>query len=193
MNKVLVAVPNGGSIQSDTVSSLLNLIAHGAKGTQVMFVPAVGGYKTFNMNRLVEIAQANKCTHLLNIDADMVFPPDTLQRLLDHDKDVVGCNYRYRGAVQNQDNPPSIVKFKKDGKYVEGDIPDTLFKCAALGLGFLLFRTKVFDKLKPPYFELDEVRPAMEDVIICEKLIDKGVDIYCDPTIKLGHIGTYIY
>jgi len=57
----------------------------------------------------------------------------------------------------------------------------------------LIFKTEVFDKLETPYFELDEIRPAMEDVIICEKLRDKGCKIYCDPTIPMGHIGTYIY
>lgn len=192
MNKVLIGVPNGGSIKAETVSSLLNLIAS-TDTAQVIFMPIQGGYKTFNMNRLVEVAKRNGCSHLLNIDADMIFPEDTLKRLLAHNKDIVGGNYRYRGAVQNQDNPPSVVKFKKDNKYIEGDIPDKLFECAALGLGMLLFKTKVFDKLKPPYFELDEVRPAMEDVIVCEKLRAKNYKIFCDPTIRLGHIGTYIY
>jgi GT2 family glycosyltransferase len=52
---------------------------------------------------------------------------------------------------------------------------------------------EVFEKLEKPYFTLDESRPAMEDVVICEKAREAGYDIWCDPTIKIGHIGTYIY
>lgn len=52
MNKILIGVCNGGAIQSDTVSSLLSMIAAGAEDSQLMFVPLVGGYKTFNMNHI---------------------------------------------------------------------------------------------------------------------------------------------
>lgn len=193
MNRVLIGVANRGVIESDTVVSLFQLIAHNIPDTEVLFIPIIGGYKSINMNKLVKIAKQNNCTHLLNIDSDMIFPHDALETLLKHDKDIIGGTYRYRGAAHNQTNPPSVVKFREGDEYVEGDVPETLFTCSALGLGFLLFKLDVFDKLDEPYFSLDELRPAMEDVVVCEKLVAAGYQIYCDPTIKIGHIGSYIY
>jgi hypothetical protein len=190
--KVLIGIATGGEIKSQTVESLLQLVAFWSPDTQLMTSIQIGGYKTFNMNKLVELAKTNECTHLLNIDSDMIFPPNALQRLLSHDKDIVGYNYSYRGSQQNQSNPPSVVKFKENGNYIDRYVPDGLFECDALGLGFLLFKTSVFDKLEEPYFELNEIRPAMEDVIICEKLREH-YKIYCDGDLKLGHIGTYVY
>ena len=48
-------------------------------------------------------AYKEKCTHILFSDDDMEYPPDTLQKLLAHDKDLIGTLYNIRRL------PPAYV------------------------------------------------------------------------------------
>ena len=50
-------------------------------------------------------------THVLWLDADMTFPPDTALRLLKHERDIVAANYVTRVA-------PSRPTARRDGQYV---------------------------------------------------------------------------
>lgn len=196
MAKVLIGMCTGGEIQARTMLSLLGLLGH--LQTEMVFSLQIGGYKPYNMGKLVDEAQTHECTHLLSIDTDMIFPPDGLDKLLAHDKDIVGANYNARGSYKDQNSPWSVIKFGKKGDYkaVKGtDIPKELFECAAVGLGFTLINMKVFTILQQPYFRTRETTDglATEDTVLCEDAISSGFKVFCDPTIPMGHIGNYVY
>ena len=192
---ILVGMCCGGTIQAQTMLSLLNFL-----DGQTPFSLQIGGYKPHNMNRLVEEARSLKATHLLSIDPDMIFPPDAPQKLLNANKDIVGVNYRERGNHVTQYTPSSTIKFigkEKNGfKTVnEEDFPKELFQCGAVGLGLTLINMRVFDKLPFPYFRTTETpnEHSTEDIVFCQDARKKGFEVWCDPTIKMGHIGSYIY
>jgi len=191
---VLVGMCCGGEIKYRTVLSLLGLLGETPVGAVSI---QSGGYKPFNMNKLVEEAKKVDATHLMSIDADMIFPADGLERLLGADKDIVGANYRFRGVLADQDTPASVIKFEgKDGyrNVLEPDFPKELFECGAVGLGFTLIKMSVFDKLKKPYFYIKEdPLPSTEDIVFCQDARKAGIKIFCDPTIKMGHYGSYVY
>lgn len=200
-NRVLVGMCSGGDIKAQTVSCLLGLDAQGSIG----FTVHVGGYKPHNMNQLVAEAKEAKATHILSIDCDMVFPRDALQKLLAADKDIVGANYLARGQFATQDRPWWVIKFVDENNVpklvLPQDYPDELFECAAVGLGFTLINMRVFEKLSEPYFETDYTGKTgsqtadfrTEDVVFCEKVRAKGFKVWCEPTIDMGHLGTYNY
>lgn len=154
-----------------------------------------------NRNYCVVQAQKNGSDYLLFIDDDMIFPEDTLETLLTHQKDVIGVNSYSRCL------PPSstVGLMDKEGKYMHPDkhtayemiVPKHLFKAYFVGAGVMLIDMKVFNKIEAPYFEFIYDDKGMvlhgEDGTFCEKVKKAGMDIWCDGSIEIGHLGEYEY
>jgi hypothetical protein len=56
----------------------------------------------------------------------------------------------------------------------------------------------VFDKIDQPYFFYKEPKSKEddgmgEDVWFCEKVNEAGMEVWCDPTVEVSHVGEYIY
>lgn len=198
--KLVVGVCSGGTIRVETVASLYsNLINLAQQNIPPNLLFQVGGYKDINCNVLVEDARKQGMTHIMFVDTDMIFPEDGISRLLSHNKDIVGGNYNVRLDPTSGEFSGPTVKMLVDGKPVsmlaEG-FPTELFKCYALPLGFMLVKLSVFDKLLRPYFEthVDNNNKHMtEDIDFCQKANEAGFELWCDPTIRIGHIGSYTY
>jgi len=199
MYNILIGICCGGTIHAETVTSLiaaLNTLAD--KGVGAAVSVQVGGYRPYNCNKLVAEALANNMTHIMFIDADMIFPSSGIIRLLDHDKDIVGANYNQRGNPQSGNQNISTIKLAdKEGNLIAtNEIPPQLFKCWSLGLGFSLIKTSVFEKLEKPYFrdfESPEGEHHTEDVEFFTKCQKANIEVWCNPTIQMGHIGKYTY
>lgn len=191
--KVLIGIPTAGTLQAKTARSLMSVMK-----TPVDIIPYFihGSYIACNREKIAQAAIKFGCTHVFFVDCDMEFGPDTLARLLAHDKDIVGTLYNYRGILP----PQGVTKFF--GKHGEPvieitDMPETLFKVAGIGTGCCLVKTSVFKEVEPPYFPMEWDKNGdvylTEDIGFCEKVRAKGYDVWCDPTIKVNHIGEYLY
>ena len=150
------------------------------------------------------LAIAEGFTHILFLDADMVWPTDTLTRMLaHHDKGIVGGLYVMR-------HPPFAPVALKDGQpasdgstvlmYDHAAVnldDDALLPVDVLGMGCTLIPVDVFEKIGPrPWFEYandDAGWPCVtEDVPFCQKAAKAGVPIWLDPTISCGHLTTHV-
>lgn len=201
MIKITLAICTNREVKAKTVGSLLELVNY-SKGVNFHILVANRGYHVGeNRSYCVEQAKRNGSEYLLFIDDDMVFPPDTLERLHHRKKDVIGVNSYSRCLPLSS----TVGLMDKDGKYMHPDmhsaiemrIPDTLFKAYFVGAGVMLINMKVFDKIEKPYFPFVSDDNGMiihgEDGSFCEKVKKAGIDIWCDPLVKVGHIGEYIY
>jgi GT2 family glycosyltransferase len=199
---VLVGVCTGGTMRSETVSDMIGAMkVLENNGVNVDLCIQIGGYVAHNRNNLVSTAKERGATHLMFIDNDMKFKPSAIQRLIDADKDIIGVNYNARGVP----GKPSISTVKlldaqgnlpNDGSTREFEVGPALFKVGALGTGFMLIKMSVFEKLIRPYFVAFEEEGGehhTEDVEFCIRAREAGYDVYCNPTIKILHIGTYEY
>ncbi len=144
-------------------------------------------------------------THLMWIDSDVVFNPQQFQALLDYDKDIVSGIYKMGGGnnfatVEEWDEE----YFEKNGAFNfwnEEDIKDRtgLIDVAYTGLGWMLIKRGVFEKLKYPWFrplwkEFGDLKDfTSEDTAFCLMAKEAGFNIYVDPTIRVGHEKTIIY
>jgi len=152
-------------------------------------------YVHWNREEIVEKALSKDYSHLWFVDTDVIFPPDTLDRLLAHNVDIVGGYY----PVRQKDQSYSTLKTNIDGVITPllPPLPDKLFcsvdgnELVTIPTGCMLIRLSVLEKMKPPYFRCD--RPVGEDVFFCAWLWSAGVKIWCDPTIDVGHIGDAVY
>jgi GT2 family glycosyltransferase len=137
----------------------------------------------------VEMALKVDADYMLCIDSDVLVMQDSLVRLLAHDVDIVS------GIVVSKKEPytPHAANKKDDGTYyiVKHYQKNAFFKVDAVGFGFVLIKTDVLRKIKPPYFKMSKDKG--EDFYFCEQAKKAGFDIYVDTACNLAHIGKYYY
>lgn len=183
--KIAIALPTNRGLKPKTLQSLLELIAY--KNFNFEIIIGTEGFTTAE-NRTWMTVKAIKagCTHLFCVDDDMIYEKDTLEKLMSHNKDIVGARYaNRRGAGE-------VIGYK------EGIASDTeLFECESLGGGCVLIKSEVFTKVPQSWFWYKIADNGMvtmsHDWYFSEKAREHGYKIYCDPTIKPGHIGTKEY
>lgn len=126
-------------------------------------------------------------SHILFIDSDVLPRRNTLERLLNLDKDIVTGVYH---IATNKNVTWSVSR--EEGVFVElGGLPDNPFKIKSCGNGVILVKFEVFEKLQWPYWEnqfAPGVKTMGEDIYFCEKAREAGYDIWCDPKVKCNHI-----
>jgi len=146
--KVALALPSGRTWESRTATCVAGLVAFSVlHGIQMGIVNLEGSMITKQRNDLVEHAKNMQADYVLMLDTDMVVPPDTLVRLLSHQKDVVGATY-------NKRVPPYETLGKLKGPQPSDDElrAGGLREAELLPGGVLLIKMTVFDKIAWPYF-----------------------------------------
>lgn len=145
-------------------------------------------------NAIINEALKHECTHILFLDDDMAMKQDALDQLLSHDKDVVTGLYLSRSYPHQ----PLIMDVADDSgaclfAYLTGD-EERLKEIVNCGLGFVLIKTHVFEKLEKPYVRLGEIDAEQwcDDVGFFNRIRKAGFKIYCDTECRVGHIGTMI-
>ena len=92
MVKIFIGTPcYGGLITTEYFKSCMQLVALAASNKIELQFGTIGNESliTRARNTLVQLFMDGDYTHLLFIDADLAFNPDSVMRMLDYDKDVV--------------------------------------------------------------------------------------------------------
>lgn len=165
-------------MEARTAFSLM--VASWFTGVEMQPFLAIGCYQHHNRDVLVRQALENNCTHLFQLDTDMMIGHDAIARLLAHDLDIVGARYNKRILIEGQPEPT-----------VKQDIKE-LSEVHFVPTGCLLVKTDVFKKIGKPWFSFDDGAES-EDVYFCDKAIKNGYKVYCDPSIQVGHLGTAVF
>ncbi len=147
-------------------------------------------------NAIVDAAQKVNADWLLMLDDDMVINTlvtsgpteayDFLRKMIAHDKDVCGALYFQRvgncmPVLMKANSEDSGYRFLR-----EDELEHRLQRVDVAGGGCLLIKMRVFDKIKAPYFE-----PEFQwgtDIQLCRKAIEKGMEVWADTSIELGHL-----
>ncbi|MDR3450909.1 MAG: hypothetical protein P4M15_14415 [Alphaproteobacteria bacterium] len=184
---VAIGIPSGDMVHADFAMSLGMLCMR--PGAPAFLLNSRSSLVALGRNQCAGAALIMKATHLLFLDTDMVFPADTLARLLAHDKDIVGSTYSRRVP------PFHPLTVMEDGSHAQ--ITPGLHRVRQIPTGCLLIRMAVFAALSKPYFntvaEAGELRG--EDYYFCEQARAAGFEIWCDGDLsfQLGHIGQKIH
>ena len=192
-------VQNGAQIQiSQDYSSMVNFARCKCLGANVLRGP---DQKPWNGDL--------KYDYQLWIDSDIVFNVDQLYKLVALDKDIAAGWY-----CTEDGNTTSIAHwleegdFRKNGGVMNHETIETMskrrkpFTCDYTGFGWTLIKYGVFEheKMKYPWFapkmqvfESGEVQDMCgEDVSFCLDAIEAGFEIWCDPTMRVGHEKTRV-
>lgn len=174
-------------------------------------------------NNLTDDFLKSDCTHMLQIDCDLIFSPQHVQRILSHDQDVVGGFYpkKQEGPLEWVINTfPGPIEKRADG----------LHKVAYIGTGFLCVKRRVFERMieSYPYIAFgadygkrevlhdfwpmspycadcghsagpscqhspDRRRYLSEDWYFCQRWMDLGGEVFGDTGVVLKHVGPAVF
>ena len=136
-----------------------------------------------------------ECSKIVFIDSDIIWTPNDMKILLESDKDVICGIYPLSDRTHvsiTQDGITFLIKEDLENK-------DTIFEIHSGGLGFLSVSFNALNKLKFPWFEIEQFESLQygkgligEDIFFFNKLKDLGYTIYADSRIKLGHLKSSI-
>ena len=193
--KILIAVPCMDMVSARFAQSLTTLKKVGQ--CTVSFL--IGSLVYDSRNKLAGMAMQMEADYILWLDSDMVFQPDTLERMMavldEHPEiDVLSGLYFRRG------HPFTPVLFKTLEVNEQGtldwsdfeELPDELFEIAGCGFGCVLMRTDCLLDIAAKenggrWFT--PIADAGEDCAFCIRARREGYRIFCDPSINLGHMG----
>lgn len=202
---VLIGVPVHSSIEAETARCLFNM---------VFSTSSIGVQMNFRTGTLIDRARsalAEQCLanqdvdYLLFVDGDMIFPEDSLERLLAHKKDIItafATNRNFRQVI------PVIGKFKydKDGELAGVQTmleypKDELFQVESCGMAMTLISKRALKKLAEAekgrglfqQIPLKNGGTLPEDSSFCWRAKQQGIPIYCDAKLSIGHKGPYIF
>lgn len=182
-------------VRARTAHSIGCLII-GARGIVVDFLLRQSCEIASARTWLVQQAIEKGATHLLFVDSDIcAFGEDTIQKMVDQNKPILAAPYNMR-------------KFPLEPVYkpLEGSSETEPYKARYAGTGFMLIDLSIFkdpkfgnreDGTKVPWFSFGrDSQGALalgEDAWFCSMAREFGYDTWIDPTIKVAHVGEYMY
>lgn len=185
MSKILICVPSMDYVAAGFAQSLA-MLQKGGNETAIMF--QVGSLVYEARNKLAKKAIELETDYTMWFDSDMVFEPDTMVRLLEHNKPFIS------GAYFRRSPPYSLVAFEEvdaeNRKWKDLALPSEVTKCGGVGFGCVLVKTEVLFNVAAKYGEwFEPMNNFGEDLSFCYRARQCGYDLYIDPSITCGHIG----
>ena len=201
MSKILIAVPSHEMVHADFTRCLMELEkpAEDEIGYAQIVGTLVYTARTLIANKAVEMG----FDKVLWIDSDMTFKPDTLIRLSkdmdEHDLDMVcGIYFTRKAPVMPGIHKHLHWQIKEDG-WVDTDCrcftdypENDLFEIACCGFGCVMTSGRLLkamnEKYGSPFYPLMGMG---EDTTFCWRATQNGYKIFCDSSVKVGHLGLY--
>ena len=188
MEKLLVAIPVYDSIRPEFVQSLLALEQRLQRDGIRYEVKIIAGTLVYMArDNLAKHAVNNGFSHVLWLDCDMVFGDGILDDLMTCGKDVV-C-----GRFISRHSPYLSTLFSSlDPVMRQDDFPDDPFRIAGCGFACVLTSVQALrDVLFSTHGQCFVPTPRLsEDLAFCERVRKLGYEIWCEPTARVGHVGT---
>lgn len=192
--KTLIAVPCMDQVPAQFASSLAML----QKTGEVAVAFNVGSLVYTSRNQLALRAINMGADYVFWLDSDMMFEPDTLERMLktceEKNIDFLSGLYFRRVAPFTPVLFDTLEMTENECKWTEPkDIPDDIFEIGGCGFGCVLMKKDVlFMTLAEHKDMFTPMNGVGEDLSFCWRARQSGFKIYCDPAISLGHIGHQI-
>jgi hypothetical protein len=194
--KILIAIPNKNLIEADTFKSIYDLEV--PDGYETVFQYFYGYQVEQVRNLIADWVIKGPYDYLFAVDSDISFPPDTLKKMLAHNKDMVTGLY-----IQRIPGKHCIEVMRRNEHGGVSHVPWEELKGRGLvevdscGFGCVLVKKDVFTSIEYPHFlyksALDHRYTISEDVYFCLKAREKGKQIWADTTILCGHHGSWTF
>ena len=184
--KLMIAIPTLDYIHYEFARCLTGLTRRLDKDGVDFDVFFLGGTLVYlGREQLASEAVNKKYTHVLWLDADMVFEDDLFYKLLDVQSDIGTGVYHSRHA------PYTSCMFSKLHPPIKVyAYPEEPFEIEGCGFGCVLTTTEalaaVYRKYQMAFHPSEDFG---EDLSFCERAAACGYPIICNPKALCGHIG----
>ncbi len=190
--RILIAIPTARNIEAETFKSIYDLTV--PDGYEVNF-QYFFGYQVDQVRNLISDWVTRGYDYLFSVDSDIAFAPDTLVKLLAHDKDLVSGLY-----IQRKPGQHTLEVYRPNEHGGVNNIPYAdirgrgLVEIAGCGFGCVLVKADVIRTIGYPQFKyhsaIDHKNTISEDVYFCRRARDSGFKLYADTSILCKHIGS---
>lgn len=193
--RIAICMPTRDLVAAECMMSAMKLYGHfctrfvATGQAEAMFLTDLGTLLPEMRNALAKVAIQQGATHILWIDSDMTFPPNTIERLLAHGEPIVGASYSQR-------KEPCKPVAAKDGVWVYTEEDSTgLQEVDFVGMGVMLVETRVYDYIDEPWHMTAWSEKAGytigEDVYFCRKARAVGAPTFIDHDLskEVSHLG----
>ena len=185
--RLLVAVPTTDYIHADFVKSLAKLQQELGRNHVNYDVEILSGTLVYiARTRLANKAINEKYTHVLWLDSDMVFDEHVLDDLMDCGKEMV-C-----GAFVSRRPPygPCIYKSIKQNKIEKvTEFGTKPFRVDGCGFATVLTTVDLLQAVTQKFGTTFQPTDYYgEDLAFCWRVKQIGREIWCDPSVRPGHI-----
>lgn len=188
MKKLLIGVPTLDYMNVEFVRSLTALLMR-LKDDGVDFDLDIesGTLVYIARERIANKAINEEYSHVLWLDADMVFGPDLLDDLMFSGKAFVSGVYHarrkgYASCIFKGIDVGEVERFK--------EYPKETFEIAGCGFGCVLIETEIIRAVKRAYGTcFTPIKNYGEDLAFCKRCRDIGYSLWCEPSVVCGHIG----
>lgn len=206
--RLLVCFPHHSQVEVGFMLSMIDMdryIMYNGKIDEelefenVAFRGAGGSMLPKQRDHLITLARDSNATHVLMIDTDMTFPPETAHELLKARKVCIATN----AATKTMPSYPTARAF--DSSDPKGrTVYSTLQKPKVepiwrIGTGVMLIDIEALAKIPQPWFrmtyDVEQQAHGGEDWYFCKLLgqYNHEVHIHHHLSMEIGHIGKYEY
>ena len=204
-DRVVVSYLHPGTVRAEFMRSMLSMARHSADRIETILDVRAGPNLSRWRNEVIFQFLGYEAPWLLMVDSDMVFAPDTLDRLVDaaeaYERPIMGALCFSEGddggdpystmyeLVDTADGPA----FTRYAQWPE----DQVVEVTATGTGCLLIHKRVFgaivahrhDKAAPWFRESVIGQRLMgEDLTFCLRARAAGIPVYVDTGVQVGHV-----
>ena len=194
--RILIAIPTNRNIEAQTFKSIYDLIT--PEGCTVDF-QFFWGYQVDQVRNLIaNWTMGHNYDYLFAVDSDIAFAPDTLIKLLTHNKDIVSGVYiqripgRHTIEIMRKNDQGGITHVNWGDIKGQGLVP-----IDGCGFGCVLIKTEVFKAIPYPHFlyhsAIDHSNTVSEDVHFCNQARNHGFTLWADTSITCDHIGSWTF
>jgi len=194
--RILIAIPSNKLIEAETFKSIYDLVV--PEGYETVF-QYFWGYQVEQVRNLIaHWTVQNGFDYLFAVDSDISFPPDTLAKLLSHDKDIVSGVYIQRIPGTHTIEIMRANQFggvtHVDWNTIKGQ---GLVPIDGCGFGCALVKAEVFKGMPYPQYvyksAIDHKDTISEDVFFCMRARENGFTLWCDTSVICDHTGSYTF
>lgn len=185
--RLMIAVPTTDYMHASFVDSLVKLTAELSRQRIAYSVEIVAGTLVYiARNRLACKAINENYTHVLWLDSDMTFNEKVVDDLLFCEKDMVCGAFVSRRPPYTPCIYSSLVPGRVDKIHEFGTKP---FKVAGCGFACVLTAVSVLRDVQMKFGDcFTPTTDFGEDLAFCDRVRQIGGEIWCEPTVRPGHI-----
>lgn len=186
--KLLIAIPTLDYIHVEFLKSLLKLLDQ-LKDEGIPYeVKIINGTLVYlAREELAGYAMSFEFTHVLWLDSDMVFSEELFDDLYDTGHDFTTAIFHARKPAHQSCIFKSLTPPER---YKWDEYPDVPFLIKGCGMAATMTKTSILKAVKDKFgscFTPDYY--LGEDLAFCHRVNELGIEIWCEPCLRVGHIG----